>query len=170
MYKTILFDQLTPVALYGKIKEIFPNEVTMLFESVVNTSDGNFSFITIGAQERLTYKDKKTTYTDKNGETKMLNEDPFSFLKTYYRSVDKTLYKQKSEEDAYCYEFPWHRLSMIVQPYWLSPDIEQATKVTLRVLNAKNKEFAEMLAEAIDEMADQRENDQEKPKKLTIDS
>ena len=32
MHKTILFDQLTPVALYGKIKEIYPNEVTMLFE------------------------------------------------------------------------------------------------------------------------------------------
>ena len=51
MHKTILFDQLTPVALYGQIKKIFPDEITMLFESVVNTSDGNFSFITIGAQE-----------------------------------------------------------------------------------------------------------------------
>ena len=103
MHKTILFDQLTPVALYGKIKEIFPNEVTMLFESVVNTSDGNFSFITIGAQERLTYKDKTTRYTDKNGETKVLNEDPFSFLKTYYRSVDKTLYKQKAAEVGFSF-------------------------------------------------------------------
>ena len=67
MHKTILFDQLTPVALYGKIKEIFPDEITMLFESVVNTSDGNFSFITIGAQERLSYKNKTTTYTDNSG-------------------------------------------------------------------------------------------------------
>ncbi|HEY9128301.1 MAG TPA: anthranilate synthase component I family protein [Sulfurovum sp.] len=103
MYKTILFDQLTPVALYGKIKEIFPNEVTMLFESVVNTSDGNFSFITIGAQERLTYKDKSTRYTDKNGDTKELNENPFSFLKTYYRSVDKALYKQKAAEVGFSF-------------------------------------------------------------------
>ena len=45
MHKTILFDQLTPVALYGKIKTLFPSEITMLFESMVNTSDGNFSFI-----------------------------------------------------------------------------------------------------------------------------
>ncbi len=60
MHKTILFDQLTPVALYGQIKNIFPNDITMLFESVVNTSDGNFSFITIGAQERLSYKNKTT--------------------------------------------------------------------------------------------------------------
>ena len=64
MHKTVLFDQLTPVALYGKIKALFPNEVTMLFESVLNTSDGNFSFITIGAQERLSYKNKTTTYTN----------------------------------------------------------------------------------------------------------
>ncbi len=60
MFKTVLFDQLTPVALYGKIKTLFPGEITMLFESVVNTSDGNFSFITIGAQERLKYKNKTT--------------------------------------------------------------------------------------------------------------
>lgn len=96
MHKTILFDQLTPVALYGKIKEIFPNEVTMLFESVVNTSDGNFSFITVGAQERLSYKDKTTIYTDKSGYKKTLKEDPFSFLKTYYKGVDQTAYKEKA--------------------------------------------------------------------------
>ena len=103
MHKTILFDQLTPVALYGKIKEIFPNEVTMLFESVVNTSDGNFSFITIGAQERLSYKDKTTTYTDRNGTKKRLKEDPFSFLKTYYKSVDKDAYKEKALEVGFSF-------------------------------------------------------------------
>ncbi len=98
MHKTILFDQLTPVALYGKIKEIFPNEVTMLFESVVNTSEGNFSFITVGAQERLSYKDKTTLYTDKSGHKKTLTEDPFTFLKAYYKSVDQAAYKEKSLE------------------------------------------------------------------------
>jgi anthranilate synthase component 1 len=98
MHKTILFDQLTPVALYGKIKEIFPNEVTMLFESVVNTSDGNFSFITVGAQERLSYKNKTTIYTDKSGHKKTLKEDPFSFLKAYYKGVDQTAYKEKALE------------------------------------------------------------------------
>jgi len=103
MHKTILFDQLTPVALYGKIKEIFPNEVTMLFESVVNTSDGNFSFITIGAQERLSYKDKTTTYTDRSGTKKTLKEDPFSFLKTYYKSVDKDAYKEKALEVGFSF-------------------------------------------------------------------
>jgi hypothetical protein len=46
---------------------------------------------------------------------------------------------------------------MIVQPHWLSIDMKQpVTKVTLRVLNEKNKAFAEMLADAIDEMAEER--------------
>lgn len=103
MHKTILFDQLTPVALYGKIKELFPSEITMLFESVVNSSDGNFSFITIGAQERLSYKDKTTTYTDKTGTKKILEEDPFSFLKTYYNAVDKTAYKEKAAQVGFSF-------------------------------------------------------------------
>jgi len=98
MHKTFLFDQLTPVALYGKIKEIFPDEITMLFESVVNTSDGNFSFITVGAQERLVYKNKQTRYTNSNNETQTLEENPFSFLKTYYKNIDKESYKTKASE------------------------------------------------------------------------
>jgi anthranilate synthase component 1 len=103
MHKTVLFDQLTPVALYGKIKALFPNEVTMLFESVVNTSDGNFSFITIGAQERLSYKNKTTSYTDKMGRSKTLKEDPFTFLKAYYASVDQAAYKAKAAEVGFSF-------------------------------------------------------------------
>ena len=103
MHKTILFDQLTPVALYGKIKEIFPGEITMLFESVVNTSDGNFSFITIGAQERLAYKNKTTTYTDNTGKQNTLTENPFSFLKNYYASVDKEAHKQRASEVGFSF-------------------------------------------------------------------
>lgn len=72
-------------------------------------------------------------------------------------------YYQKSEEDAYRYEFPGHYLSMTVQPYWLSIDKRQpATLITLYELNAKNTAFAEMLADAIDEMAVQRADDREK--------
>ena len=103
MHKTILFDQLTPVALYGKIKEIFPGEITMLFESVVNTSDGNFSFITIGAQERLAYKNKTTTYTDNSGKQNTLTENPFSFLKNYYASVDKNAHKKTASEVGFSF-------------------------------------------------------------------
>lgn len=103
MHKTILFDQLTPVALYGKIKELFPNEVTMLFESVVNTSEGNFSFITIGAKERLNYKNKTTRYTEASGQEKVLKEDPFTFLKSYYKHVDKIAYQEKAAEIGFSF-------------------------------------------------------------------
>lgn len=61
---------------------------------------------------------------------------------------------RRSEEDAYRYEFPGHHLSMTIQPYWISPDSERPfTKATLYKLNAKNKAFAEMVADSIDEMA-----------------
>lgn len=78
-----------------------------------------------------------------------------------FRTVFKNKYirfHRKSEEDAYRYEFPGHNLSMTVQPYWLSADVnpKSVTKVTLQLLNAKNKEFAEMLAASIDEMVEQR--------------
>jgi len=103
MHKTILFDQLTPVALYGKIKTLFPGEITMLFESMVNTSDGNFSFIVVGAQERLSYKNKTTSYTDLSGTSKELKEDPFSFLKSYYAKVDKEANKKKATEVGFSF-------------------------------------------------------------------
>ncbi|QOR61483.1 anthranilate synthase component I family protein [Sulfurovum sp. ST-21] len=103
MYKTVLFDQLTPVALYGKIKQLFPDEITMLFESVVNTSDGNFSFITIGTKERLVYQNRTTTYTDANGESRILNEDPFSFMKSYYAKIDRNAYKAKAQEVGFSF-------------------------------------------------------------------
>ncbi|CAA6805200.1 MAG: Anthranilate synthase, aminase component (EC [uncultured Sulfurovum sp.] len=103
MHKTLLFDQLTPVALYGQLKELFPNDITMLFESVVNTSDGNFSFITIGAQERLSYKDNTTTYTDNIGKVKNLKESPFDFLKNYYNSIDKEAYKRTTKEVGFSF-------------------------------------------------------------------
>ena len=103
MLKTVLFDQLTPVALYGKIKTLFPDEITMLFESVVNTSDGNFSFIAIGAQERLKYKNKTTYYTDASGKEKVLDEDPFTFMKSYYQAIDQEKYKELSLEAGFSF-------------------------------------------------------------------
>ena len=103
MHKSILFDQLTPVALYAKIRKLFKDEVTMLFESVVTTSEGNFSFITIGAQERLSYSDNTTFYTDKLGNKKELSEDPFSFLKSYYNAIDQKAYKEKASEVGFSF-------------------------------------------------------------------
>ena len=97
MYKQILFDQTTPVALYASIKEIVKDEVTMLFESVVNTSEGNFSFITIGAKERVVYKDDKTLYT-KDNNTKQIEQNPFEFLKKYYQDINQDRYKELSSK------------------------------------------------------------------------
>jgi len=103
MIKTILFDQLTPVALYGEIQEIFADEITMLFESVVNTSDGNFSFIAIGAKERIQYIDNQTRFTTSSGEVRLLDEDPFSFLQDYYKKIDNSKYKQRAVEAGFGY-------------------------------------------------------------------
>jgi len=103
MIQTILFDQLTPVALYGELKKIFPDEITMLFESVVNTSDGNFSFIAIGAREQIKYQDDQTTYTDAEGKVALLAEDPFTFMQSYYQKLDKTRYKKMAEEAGFGY-------------------------------------------------------------------
>jgi len=103
MYQTMLFDQLTPVALYGKIKKAFPNTITMLFESVVNTSEGNFSFITIGAKERLSYQNNTTIYTNASQEKQTLQEDPFSFLKRYYQSIDQDAYQAKAQEVGFSF-------------------------------------------------------------------
>jgi len=97
MVKKILFDQLTPVAIYGRVKELFPDEITMLFESVVNNSDGNFSFITIGEMERVKYKDNITLYTKDNIE-KEISQDPFSFLQDYYKNIDKKKYTRLRQE------------------------------------------------------------------------
>ena len=62
MIKTqhFMLDQFAPIAVYEKLKERFRNEVSFLFESA-GGSEGNYSIITIGARERLQYKDNITT-------------------------------------------------------------------------------------------------------------
>jgi anthranilate synthase component 1 len=101
--KHLLFDQLTPVALYSRIREIFSDEITMLFESVVNTSEGNFSFITIGAQERIQYIDNQSIYTNAQEITEQLDLSPFEFLQSYYAKLDQEEYKQKAQEYGFSF-------------------------------------------------------------------
>jgi len=103
MIHTILFDQLTPVALYGELKNIFPDEISMLFESVVNTSDGNFSFIAIGARERIKYQNHQTSYADEQGKVHRLDEDPFTLMQAYYQKLDKRRYQHMAEEAGFGY-------------------------------------------------------------------
>jgi len=103
MIKQLLFDQLTPVAMYGKVKSLFQNEITMLFESVVNSSDGNFSFITIGSIERVTYKENQTYFTNKKGTIEKISDDPFSFLQNYYKKLDKNRYKELAKKTGFSF-------------------------------------------------------------------
>ncbi len=101
MIRSHLFDQLTPVALYGEIKALFPDEITMLFESVVNTEDGNFSFIAIGAKERLSFRDGVSSYTDTKRRTETIEDDPFTFLQRYYRTIDPEPYHAMAHEAGF---------------------------------------------------------------------
>jgi len=103
MIKELLFDQTTPVSMYGKIKELFKDEVTMLFESVVTTVEGSYSFITIGAMERIVYKDNQTLYTNQEGQVEKLNNDPFNFLQTYYQNLDQKHYQNIADEVGFSF-------------------------------------------------------------------
>lgn len=97
-YRQLLFDQLTPISIYTKLKEKFHKELSFLFESAINSEDGNFSFIFIGAHERISYRDGITIFTDTNGKTKELIESPFSFLKSYYKNIDTCPYSELSKK------------------------------------------------------------------------
>ena len=101
MIRSHLFDQLTPVALYGEIKALFPDEITMLFESVVTTSEGNFSFIAIGAKERLSYRDGISHHVAVDGTAQDIPEDPFTFLQEYYRAIDPEPYRAMAKEAGF---------------------------------------------------------------------
>ncbi len=90
-------DQLAPIAVYSKLKNLFKDEITYLFESA-GQSEGNYSFICIGARERLQYVDDKTVYTDVNGKKHIKEENPFSFLKEYYKNIDTSEYKTATKE------------------------------------------------------------------------
>jgi anthranilate synthase component 1 len=97
-YKKILFDQLTPIAIYTKLKERFKGDLSFLFESAINSENGNYSFIFIGEKERVTYKDGKTIYKDENKRVKELDISIFEFLKSYYKKIDQDSYKELSKE------------------------------------------------------------------------
>ncbi|MFA6191055.1 MAG: anthranilate synthase component I family protein [Sulfurimonas sp.] len=95
--KQFILDQLAPIAVYSKLKSMFKNEITYLFESA-GQSEGNYSFICIGAKERLQFIDNKTIYTDANQMKQIKEENPFTFLKEYYKNIDTSTYKQAAKE------------------------------------------------------------------------
>ncbi len=95
--KQFTLDQLAPIAVYSKLKDMFGDEITYLFESA-GQSEGNYSFICIGARERLQYIDNKTIYTDSDSQKHINDENPFTFLKEYYKNIDTSIYKQATQE------------------------------------------------------------------------
>jgi len=95
--KQFILDQLAPIAVYSKLKSIFRGEISYLFESA-GQSDGNYSFICIGARERLQYINDKTIYTDASGKLNKLTQNPFEFLKNYYKNIDAKKYREATSE------------------------------------------------------------------------
>ena len=84
--KQFILDQLAPIAVYSKLKNMFKGEISHLLESA-GQSDGNYSFICIGARERLQYINNETIYTDSDGVSHVKEENPFTFLKNYYKNI-----------------------------------------------------------------------------------
>ena len=95
--KQFTLDQLAPIAVYSKIKSRFKDEITYLFESATQ-SEGNYSFICIGARERLQYINDKTIYTNSSGKKEIKEENPFIFLKEYYKTIDTAIYKDATKK------------------------------------------------------------------------
>ncbi|MGB5919781.1 anthranilate synthase component I family protein [Arcobacter sp.] len=96
--KELFLDQFTPVSIYKKVKDIYKDEITFLFESTINSSDGNYSYILLGARERVWHEDSKTFFKNEKAEIKEVDSNPLKFLKEYYKNFDKEFYKQKSLE------------------------------------------------------------------------
>ncbi len=95
--REFLLDQFAPVAVYAKIKELFAQEIIYLFESA-DGCNGNYSFICVGARERLQYINNMTFYTDKDGLKHIVELEPFEFLKRYYAQVDTEGYREVTRE------------------------------------------------------------------------
>ncbi|WP_457561447.1 anthranilate synthase component I family protein [Caminibacter sp.] len=97
VYDKFLVDEFSVIAIYNQIKNLFKNEKIFLLESVINNEDGNYSFIFVGEKEKIVYKDYKTAYF--NGkEEKVLDTDPFSFMKEYYKKIDFEKYRELSRK------------------------------------------------------------------------
>jgi anthranilate synthase component 1 len=96
-FKQFILDQLAPIAVYSKLKNMFKGELSHLLESA-GQSDGNYSFICIGARERLQFINNETIYTDAKGIRHIKKENPFTFLKEYYKNIDTSPYKEATAE------------------------------------------------------------------------
>ncbi len=97
-FKTLLFDQLTPITIFKKLQENFKNELSFLFESAINSEEGNFSFLFIGAREEIIHKDLQSFHIDELGDRKKVDGNPFDFLKKRYRDINTDRYKKITKQ------------------------------------------------------------------------
>jgi len=91
--RKILFDQLTPITIFAKLQSYFEGELCFLFESAINNYDGNFSFLFIGARERIIHQNDQSIHIDEEGISHDIGSNPFSFLKKRYAELDKKRYQ-----------------------------------------------------------------------------
>ena len=96
--KELFLDQFTPVSIYEKVKSLYKDEITFLFESTINSSDGNYSFIVIGARERIWYENNICYFKNETGKVEEVESNPLKFLQKYYKKFDKKLYRNKASE------------------------------------------------------------------------
>lgn len=96
--KTLLFDQITPITIFKKLEEYFSNELSFLLESAINSENGNYSFLFIGARERVVLKNNLAVHTDEDGNTYKIDSNPFEYLKKRYKTIDKQTYINYSRE------------------------------------------------------------------------
>ena len=100
-YKRVLFDTITPIALYENLKTVFPDERLLFFESGVNNQEGNFSYVFAGVEERVWHENGKSYHQSASGTqsgTTEITENPLLFLKERFSAADSEAYRQLSTE------------------------------------------------------------------------
>ena len=96
--RKILFDQLTPITIFSKLQSHFKGELCFLFESAINNNEGNFSFLFIGARERIIHQNNQSLHLDEKGISHELGTNPFPYLKKRYAKMDQTHYNNLAKE------------------------------------------------------------------------
>ncbi len=79
--KELFLDQFTPVSIYEKIKKLYKDEITFLFESTINSNTGNYSYIIIGDRERVWYENGTCYYKNEVSKIAEVESNPLHFLK-----------------------------------------------------------------------------------------
>ena len=97
-YKTLLFDQLTPITIFKKLQKRFQDELSFLFESAINSEEGNYSFLFIGSREQIVYENLHSFHINEKGVKNRVSDNPFDFLKKRYKDIDTDRYKKITKQ------------------------------------------------------------------------